>query len=62
MKISKEAAQKIVETINHMLYEQGLENLPQARNLAVQLAGDIKRIVLRDLEKQITAWKLGEPI
>ena len=52
MKISKEAAQKIVKTINHILYEQGLENVPQARNLAVQLAGNVKRIVMKDLAKQ----------
>jgi hypothetical protein len=55
MKISKEAAQKIVATINTMLVEQGLDGIPQARSLATQLASNVKRIVLKDLESQQNA-------
>ncbi len=49
MEISEKAAQAIVYAINFHLEEQGLTNVRQARLLAIALAGDVKRIMAKEL-------------
>ncbi len=53
MKISKMTAQAIVYAINYQLEQAGLSEVRTARLMAVQLASDIKRIILEEaIEKK----------
>jgi hypothetical protein len=48
VEISKESAQAIVYAINYHLEDLGLNHIPQARALAIQVAADVKRIMLEE--------------
>jgi hypothetical protein len=53
MEISNEAAQAIVYAINYHLEEQGLSNIRSARILAIQLAADVKRIMVKEYQDSL---------
>ena len=49
-KISQKAAQAIVQVINFHLEDYGLDKLQPARNMAIAIAADVKRIMVKELE------------
>ena len=49
VEISEKAAQAIVYAIKYNLEEQGLTDVREARLMAIALAGDVKRIMLKEL-------------
>ena len=58
--ISEKAAQAIVYAIKYNLEVWGLDNVKEARNMAIALAGDVKRIMLKEMQDTIKAFIVDE--
>jgi len=50
--VSPAAAKKIIETIKYKLWEYGFDKTQPAREMALGIAGAVKRITLEDVYKQ----------
>ena len=57
IEISEKAAQAIVYAIKYNLEEQGLTDVREARLMAIALAGDVKRIMLK--ERDVPSIEFG---
>lgn len=55
MEISKLAAQAIVYSINYHLEDLGLDHIPTARALAIQVAADVKRTISDEMLRMFKA-------